>query len=478
MVHYPLIVIGAGAGGLVIAIGAAKAGKKVLLVEKGNYGGDCTNFGCIPSKATIAAAEIAHNFANLAKMGIHSSPVQWKASEVLEKTRAIVEEIRSHEEPETLSKFGIVCETATASFVDPHNLKLTDASGEEKTVQGDQIVIATGSYPHVPNIPGIDKIKPLTNETIFQLEEIPNHLGVIGGGPIGCELAQAFHRLGAKVTLIHHHEHLLNKEEKCAQSVIEEVFHNEGLSLYTGYEPVNIDEVNGKIELTLKKKKCKETEKLVLSHLLLSTGRIPHIDTLNLQAIGVNTTKKGVIVDKYGRTNHKHIWAVGDAAGRAIFTHLAENEARTVLTNLLLPGFLKYKLDRKQPLPRVTYTDPEVAALGLTEKEATEQYGINKIAIYTVPLREVDRAITTRRTEGFVRIITKKWSSQILGATIVAPRAGEMLMEISVAMYTKTPLRKLASIIHPYPTYSLGIRKAADKWLTETILPIFKRKRS
>jgi pyruvate/2-oxoglutarate dehydrogenase complex dihydrolipoamide dehydrogenase (E3) component len=245
----------------------------------------------------------------------------------------------------------------------------------------------------------------------------------------------------------------------------------EGINLKLNYELVEVTYVDGLFVAKIANEATSQQETVKCEQLLISTGRRPAIEKLNLKEIGLKTHEKGISVDNYGRTNYKHIWAVGDVAGHALFTHVAENEARTVLTNFLLPWPLGRKLDRSQAIPRVTYTDPEVAAAGLTEKEAASKYGHQKIAVYTIPFSEVDRAITTGRTEGFVKIITKKWSSKILGATIVAPRAGEMLPQLTTALRSGIPLRKLASLIHPYPTYNLAIRKAADQWLTKTILP-------
>jgi len=467
--HYPIIVIGAGAGGLVIAIGAARAGKRILLIEKGPFGGDCTNYGCIPSKSTIAAAAVAHQINTAHNFGIDLSNPEFKATRALARTRTIVNEIRSHEEPTQLKEMGVDTLIGSAAFIDAHTLNVTLGEGMCLQVKADQIVIATGSHPAIPSIPGIDTVPYLTNKTIFDLCEIPTSLAIVGGGPIGCELAQAYQRLGAHVSIIHRHSHLLNKEIPLAQLTIEEIFRKEGIDLYLESEPLEVANQNGQVCIRLNDKEIKA------AHLLISAGRLPNIDALNLNDAGINFTKRGIIVDRFGRTNKKNVWAVGDVTGRAIFTHIAENEARTVLTSLLLPCFLKKKLDLKQPIPRVTFTEPEVASIGLCTYTADKVYGQHKIATYTLPLSEVDRAITTGQTDGFVQVVTKKWSGKILGATIVAPRAGEMLMEISTAMYGGLSLRKLASLIHPYPTYSLAIRKIADQWLTKTIVPTLKK---
>ena len=474
---YTIIVIGAGAGGLVVAIGGAKAGKKVLLIEKGNYGGDCTNFGCIPSKSLIGASHVAHYIHNGSSYGLDVSVSYFNGDKALERTRNIVQQIRSHEDPTALAKHGVDTLTGLASFEDPHTLKVELEDGSEKRVTGKNIVIATGSHPIMPSIPGIETIPFYTNETIFDLESIPERLGVIGGGPIGSELSQTFQRLGSRVSIIQHAPHLLGREEKQSQHVIEEVFKKENISLYLNHEPIEVKKRDQEILIKIRDKGSNEVKEIAVTHLLIAAGRQPGIKKLNLDAVAIETFERGIVVDGYGRTVHKHIWAVGDVAGHAMFTHVAENEARTVLINLLLPWPLRFKLDSAQAIPRVTYTDPEVASVGFSEKDAIDKYGENKIAVYSLPFTEVDRAITTGRTEGFIKIVTKKWSSKILGATIVGPRAGEMLCQITTAMRSKIPLRKLASLIHPYPTYSRAIRKAADQWLTKTIIPALLRKK-
>lgn len=457
---HDLIVIGAGAAGLVVAIGAAKAGKKVLLIEKGSYGGDCTNFGCIPSKSLIASAKAAHAVKHASDLGIQIDRPSVEGKGAFKRVREIVAEMRSHEDPAALKALGVETETGTASFQDSRTLLVN-----EKKVQGKQIVIATGSYPFIPPIEGLEKNPFLTNETIFDLEEVPKSLLFIGGGPICSELAQAMARLGAQVTIIEQQE-LLAREDEEARHVLMKTFQKEGISLELGNAPQHITYANRQFVVST------ETKTLEADHLFIGVGRRPHLQELALDRAGIEWSENGIVTNAYGQTSKNHIWAVGDATGPPFFTHYAENQARTVLKNLLLPFRVKKS---RQAIPRVTYTDPEVASIGLLTNEALEVYGAKKLAIYTIPFSEVDRNITNGRTEGFVKIITKKWSSQIIGATIVGPRAGEMLMEISVAMLTKTPLRKLSNLIHPYPIESLAIRKAADLWLTQTILGTFRK---
>lgn len=462
---FQIVVIGAGAGGLVVAIGAARAGKKVLLIEGGQFGGDCTNFGCIPSKSLIASAKAAHAVRVAKELGVAAGSGTLDAKGALERVRAIREEIRSHEEPDALEKFGVATLSGWAEFTSSHTLRV----GEEE-VSGKQIVIATGSSPFIPPIPGLENSPYHTNETIFELKTLPKSLAVMGAGPIGCELAQAFSRLGTKVTVIESMRGLLPREEKEVGALLKERFQKEGIEVLLRCEANKITYEEGSFHIcTMQGEEHRDFES---DELLISTGRKPNVGRLQLEKAGVQFSEKGIPVDRYGRTNAPHIFAIGDVVGGPLFTHLAESHGRSVLTTLLLPFSLKKKLPT-QPVPSCTYTDPEVASIGLSEEEAKKQC---KTATYLLPFNQIDRAITEGKTEGFVKIVTKKWSSKILGATIVGPRAGEMLPEISLAMLENIPLRKLAHLIHPYPTYSGAIRNAADLWLKQTVLGAFKRK--
>lgn len=468
---YPIIVIGAGAAGLVIAIGAAKAGKKVLLIDRGSWGGECTNSGCIPSKALIACSKVAHGIRQAKNYGIHFETPSIETTGAFDYTRQCVQHFVDHESPKALKAMGVDTQEAIAAFVDKHTLRLSDSSGGEHYVSGDQIIIATGSHPLIPQIKGLDQVSYLTNETVFQLKALPPRLAIIGGGAIGCELAQSFQRLGSSVTLIEFFDHILSKEEPEAKAVLEPLFAKEGIHLLTGQSTESVEQTGEGIRIHLQKRSTGEEQSILVDQLLIAVGRLPNVDKLCLDNAGITFNHHGIKTNAYGQTRQRNIWAIGDVTGKTLFTHAAEIDARAVLTSLLLPWPFKKRLDRRQALPRVTYTDPEVAAVGLTEAEAIERYGENKVAIYQVPLSAVDRAICTGHTEGVIKVITKKWSSRILGATIICARAGEMLPEISTAMYAGLPLRKLRSLIHPYPTYNQGIRKAADLWLLQTILP-------
>jgi pyruvate/2-oxoglutarate dehydrogenase complex dihydrolipoamide dehydrogenase (E3) component len=478
MEKFDIIVIGAGAAGLVVAAGASSAGKKVLLIEKENWGGDCTNFGCVPSKSLIASAAASHIASTSKTLGLETCTFA-KTEHALERVRKIVSSIREHEEPEALQKKGITTMTGSASFIDANTIRVQTQNEQQVDVTGKFIVIAAGSHPRIPEIPGLAATPFLTNETIFSLEKIPQSLVVLGGGPIGCELGQAFQRLGSEVTLIHSHSHLLEREEEDAQELLKDKFSSEGIKLFLDAKVQSVEYSQGQFTLTCTSNG--KTDRISSTQLLVSIGRVPNTKNLNLENAKIVYSAKGIQVDRYGRTSVPNVFAIGDVTGPPFFTHRAEHEARAVLTTLLTTFFttslfsLSFKMKiNSQAMPRVTYTSPEIASVGLSAKEAEAEFGKDKIAIYTFPLEKVDRAITTSQTTGFFKVVTKKWSSRILGATIVAPNGGDMLPILSLAMYKKIPLRKLTNLIFPYPTYALGIRQTADLWLKEVVIKTVK----
>lgn len=423
MKKYAIIVI--GAEGLLVALGAATAGKRVLFIERD----EC---GYIPSKTLFANAR---------------SPI-------------------AKRRPEALKKLGVSTLCGAFHFKSSHILEVIDTEGKSHTVKGRTIVLATGSSPHIPLIAGLQGAPYLTNETVFSLKEAPKTVAILGGGPIGCELAQTFSRLGSKVHLIHRHEALLAKEEPRAQELIADIFQKGGITLHFNDTITYVKHEDNRFDLTLSK------GELQADALLIACGRQPNISELNLDAAHVRHSASRIPTDRFARTNQKHIFAIGAVRGGPFFTHLAENQARSVLSTLLLP-FPK-KLDT-QPLPRITFTDPEIASCGLSTKQAQQLYPAASLKTYTVDFADLDRALFEDRTEGFISIVTKKWSSKILGVTIAAPYAGEMLTTITLAMQHNIPLRKLSKLIFPYPTWNIAIRTAADLCLPDTFLGVFKK---
>lgn len=470
---YYAIVIGAGVAGIEVAKGLAQAGKDVLLVEKGPFGGQCANFGCIPSKALIASANAAHELWRSGFYGIDMHISNFQATRVLDRVRQVVAQACAKNSSSELNALGIDTYSSVCSFVDPHTVQVNGAGGQPEKVFAKNIIIATGSRPVIPPIKGIDEVPYHTNETIFSLQEIPTSLAIIGGGQIGCEFAQAFRRLGSSVTIIEQQDYLVSSVEPEVTRAIQSVLVKEGVEIYLGNKVERVRVDCERLLLRVRRKSDDKEYDLFVHKLLVAGTRKPLIDKLNLDAARVQYTEAGINHDAYGRTSQPHIWVVGDASGKQFYAHAAINQARTVLSNILLPWPFCKKIDAKQPVPRVIFTDPEVACIGLTESEAIELYGNKSIAVYTVPLAESDRAMCEGRGDGFVKFVTKRFSSKILGASIVAPIAADMLVEIACAMRDGVPLRKLSSLIHPYPTYSQIIHKAAQKWLSDTILPLF-----
>ena len=468
MRRYDVIVIGAGAAGLVVAIGATKAGKKVLLVENGNFGGDCTNSGCIPSKTVISNANRAYAVRELKNLGLTRSVIIIDPHKVMSHVRDVISQVKKSEDKKVLEEIGMDVEVGKATFVSKHKLKILKDHKTIIQVWGKKVVIATGATPTIPKIKGLSKTPYLTSETIFTLKKVPSSLVIVGGGPIGSELAQAYSRMGSKVSIIEKDDNLLSSDDKCASNIIEKQFNEESIGLYLSNELRYVKYADGKFSLLLK-----NGEKLDAEHLLFATGRKPNIYDLQLEKADIKS-EAGLRVNKYCRTRQRCIFAIGDVVGPPYLTHLAEFQARAVLKTILTKGLFKGRAKPKI-LPRVIFTNPEVASFGLKEKKAKELFRFVKT--YEICFDEIDRSITNMPDKGMIKIVTKKFSSKILGVTIVGSRAGEMIMELALAMHHKIPLRKLSKLIHPYPIYNLGIRKLADRYFLEVILPLFWKKK-
>lgn len=457
---YDLVVIGAGTAGLVIAAGAAglDIGLKVALVEKNLMGGDCLNFGCVPSKCVIRSSRILGELQKAKALGIDiPEPIPVDFPKVMARTRKVRAEISYHDSVERFQKLGIDVFLGSARFLGDDRIEVNG-----QILRYRKAAIATGTRAARPAIAGLETAGFHTNETIFSLTELPGRLAVIGGGPIGCELAQAFHRLGSRVILFHKHVHLLNKEDTAAAEILHDTFTREGIELIL---PAGVQRVEktagGKV---IHYTRDGRAESVVVDEILVGAGRVPNVEGLNLEAVGVKSdARAGVIVNDYLQTANPKIYAAGDICTHWKFTHAADAAARIVLKNLFFSpfGLGRYKLG-DLVMPRVTYTDPEIASVGLNEGEARSR-GI-EVSTLEIPLSSVDRAMTDGETEGFVKILHVKGSDRILGATIVSSHAGETISEITAAIVHKIGLNGLSQVIHPYPTQAEGIKKAADAY--------------
>lgn len=463
--RYNLVVIGAGTAGLVTAAGAAGLGAKVALIERHMMGGDCLIVGCVPSKCVISSARIAETIRRAADYGIRGAKhpeVDFGA--VMQRMRALRAGISDNDSAQRFSDLGVDVFLGDARFVGPDLIQVGDVQLRFK-----RAVIATGARAVDPPIPGLADAGYLTNETVFNLTERPARLAVIGGGPIGCELAQAFRRLGCEVVLIHSGDHILNREDGDAADIVQQQFLREQIQLILNAKTTRVEHTNhGK---TLHYESAGESGAVTVDEILVGAGRAPNVEGLNLEEVGVDYhPRRGVIVNDQLQTTNPMIYAAGDICMQWKFTHAADAAARIVIQNTLFKGTAKLGA---LTMPWCTFTDPEIAHVGLYEHDA-EQQGVS-LTTFTIPLSDVDRAIADGETNGFVKIHTKSGTDTILGATIVAAHAGEMISEITTAIVGGVGLGTLAKTIHPYPTQAEAIKKAADAYNRTKLTPFVKQ---
>jgi pyruvate/2-oxoglutarate dehydrogenase complex dihydrolipoamide dehydrogenase (E3) component len=459
---YDVVVIGGGTAGLVTAAGTAGLGGRVALVERHRMGGDCLNTGCVPSKALIASARLARNIRNAGHWALGEVPLDVPFGAVMERVRERRARIAPHDSPERFESLGVHVFKGDARFVSPHEV---DVDGRK--LRGRVFVIATGSRAGLPPVEGLAEARPYTNETIFdELDERPARMIVIGGGPIGCELGQAFAALGVRVTILEAQGRLLEKEDADAADVVRRSLERDGVVVRTGVRIARVRRDGALTRLEIEGGETLEAEAV-----LVAAGRIPNVESLGLDVAGVAFTKRGVTVDAHLRTSQGHIYAAGDVAGSYQFTHLADHHARTVVRNVLVPA-PKASVDVRV-LPWCTYTSPELARVGLSEDDARKQ-GID-VDVWRVPMDAVDRAIVEGEEDGFAKVLTPKGGDAILGATIVSSHAGDLIHEIALAMKLGAKLGQLSSTIHAYPTWAEVARKLGDQQQKTRLTPLARR---
>lgn len=460
--RYHLVVIGAGTAGLVTAGAAASLGARVALVESDLLGGDCLNFGCVPSKALLrsarAVAEVRAAGA-LGLTGLEGVGVDFAA--VLDRVRRLRADISPHDSVARFRSLGADVFLGRARFLDGTRIEVVGPAGD-RILPFSRAVIATGASPALPPIPGLADSAPLTNATIFSLRRLPRRFAVLGAGPIGCELAQAMARLGSQVTVLA--ADFLPREEPEAAAVVRAALEREGVDLRIGATLERVERSDGEVVLTGGSASSPFTVKG--DEWLVATGRRPNVDGLGLEKVGVEVGAGGVVVDDHLRTTNRRIWAAGDVCSRHQFTHAADAMARLVVQNALFFGRRRASL---LTIPRCTYTSPEIAHVGLTEAEATAA-GVATERV-EVKFAEVDRAILDGATEGFARALVRRGSDRLVGVTIVGEQAGNLIGEATVAITHGLRLSQLSATVHPYPTEAEVLRKLGDTWRRGRLTP-------
>jgi pyruvate/2-oxoglutarate dehydrogenase complex dihydrolipoamide dehydrogenase (E3) component/uncharacterized membrane protein YdjX (TVP38/TMEM64 family) len=452
---YNLVVIGAGSGGLVSAYIAAAIKARVALIEKKDMGGDCLNTGCVPSKALIKSAKVLALAKRAKDFGFRSGQFDFNFAEVMERVQTVIQTIAPHDSMERYQALGVECIQGEAKIISPFEVAVGD-----RRLTTRNIIVATGAAPLIPNIAGLEKIQYLTSDTIWKLRTQPKKLLVLGGGPIGCELAQTFQRLGSLVTIVDIAQGILNREDDDVGQHISEVLRNEGVTIVNGAKAKAFEiDAQGK-RLIAESEQGDIT--LDFDELLLALGRSPRTTGFGLEELGVRIQSRGTIEhDAFLRTNIPNLYCVGDVAGPYQLTHAAAHQAWYAAVNSLFSPFKSFRADYRV-MPRVTFTDPEIATVGLTEKEALEK-GI-PYELTSFPMDDLDRAIAESETQGFIKVLTVPGKDKILGATVVATHAGESFIELVTAMRHGIGLNKILGTIHPYPTFSEANKYAAGQW--------------
>ncbi len=457
---FDVIVIGGGAAGLTAAGVSASLGAKTAMIEEKKLGGDCTWYGCIPSKTLLKSAKVAHLVRNAGAFGITAGEPVVDFRAVIERVHDIQHHVyREADAPEIYEKMGVTVIEGRGGFMDEHTVRISKEGMETQTLRGKNIVIATGSRPVLPPIKGLGSVPFLTNETIFSLERLPKKLLVIGAGPIGTEMGQAFNRLGSEVTVFDFGERILPKDHPELTTMLGEILSGEGVSFRLQSAVTGISMKGDLIVVTAEDRKTGETFRTEGDALLVAAGRQANIESLDLDAAGVETGGRGIRINESCQTSRHHIYACGDVTGGLQFTHMAEHMAKVAASRMLTR--LPMKTDEKH-VPWCTYTDPELAHVGATEEDLQSKR--ISYEVYRFPFNRIDRAITESETEGWIRVYAAGFDGSIYGADILGIHAGDLISEFALAMRNGVTLRQMSDTIHPYPSYALGNRRAADQW--------------
>lgn len=452
MTDYNLIAIGGGSAGLVTTYIGAAVKAKVALIERHKMGGDCLNTGCVPSKALIKSSRIVANIKNHKKYGISAAHCEIDFEKVMNRVKEVIKKIEPHDSVERYTSLGVDCITGEAKIIDRHTVEV---NGKRLTTKN--LILALGADPFVPPLPGLNDVSWVTSDTIWNLNTLPKKFLVLGGGPIGCELAQAFSRLGSKVTILEKLPQILPREDKDVAKAMEHAFLSEGINIKIGVGAKEAKKI-GSRQFIL----CDDNSEIDFDVLLVAVGRRARTHGIDWKSLGIELNQNGTIkVDRYLRANGSNIYACGDVVGPYQFTHVASHQAWYASVNALFSPFKKFKADYRV-IPRVTYTEPEVGSVGMSEQEAEKSSIPYTVTKYNID--DLDRAIAESEEEGFIKVITKAGKDEILGVTIVAHNAGEILSEYTLAMKHNIGLKGIMATIHPYPTMSESNKYVAGVW--------------
>lgn len=456
--EFDSIVIGGGAAGLTASGISANVGAKTMMIERNRLGGDCTWTGCVPSKVLLKAGKVAQQIREASKYGLIDDEPKINFKKVIEHVHKIREEIYDEaDDPRIYEDQNIEVVFGEASFTDAHTISIKLHNGSIRKVTSRYFFIASGARASVPPIKGLDTVDYYTNESLFEIENLPEELLIIGGGPIGTEMSQAFSNLGSKVTVIDMADRIMrNDDEELVEILMSELI-SQGVSYEFNSSIKSIAKEGDRILVHIEQDGEEKT--ISGTNLLVATGRKPNIESLNLEKIGIKTSKKGIEVSDSCQTNVTHIYSIGDVNGRYQFTHMSEHTAKVATTRALLK--IPMSID-KDNVPWVTFTEPELAHVGLTEKQLKENS--TSFEVYRFPYSKIDRALTENEATGLIKIFANKLTGKIYGATVVGAHAGEFISEYALAIKNGVSMRGIADTIHPYPSWALGARRAADQW--------------
>lgn len=462
--HYErnLIVIGAGAAGLVSAYIAAAVKAKVTLIEAHKMGGDCLNYGCVPSKALIKSAKIAYQQQHASRYGLTNHVAAFNFRQVMQRVQDVIRKIEPHDSVARYTQLGVEVLNGHAKLIDPWTVQIHSADGQQQTLTSRAIIIAAGAQPFVPDIPGLQELGYYTSDTLWdafaEMENIPTRIVILGGGPIGCELAQSFARLGAKVTQVERNTRIMQREDTDVSAFATQALTDSGVEILTGHTALACEVING--QKTLRLSHAEGEKQIAYDALICAVGRRARLTGYGLEELGINT--QGVVAtNEYLQTLYPNIYAAGDVAGPYQFTHVASHQAWYAAVNALFAGIKRFKVDYRV-IPWTTFIDPEIARVGLNEQEATAQGIAYEVTRYGID--DLDRAIADSQAEGFIKVLTVPGKDKILGVTIVGANAAELLAEYVLAMKYKLGLNKILGTIHTYPTMAEANKYVAGEW--------------